>query len=158
LPSVCHDVFPAPIAERTHPWRAADGASWLDDAPSGRLIILPSSGGLLCGAEEAAGQTGPCQHTAADTPLFFADLDAALAAREPGRVHTYYQSWSYGAALDPDVTEAWLTALDAYVADGRVAWATFAEMQDALAKIRRGEQEHRTGKTRVIQSLAELRR
>lgn len=33
-----------------------------------------------------------------------------------------------------------------------------AEMQDALAKIRRGEQEHRTGKTRVIQSLAELRR
>ena len=32
------------------------------------------------------------------------------------------------------------------------------ETQDALAKIRRGEQEYRAGKTRVIQSLAELRR
>lgn len=33
-----------------------------------------------------------------------------------------------------------------------------AEVQDALAKIRRGEQEYRTGKTRIVQSLAELRR
>ena len=32
-----------------------------------------------------------------------------------------------------------------------------AEVADALAKIRRGEQEHRAGKTRVIQSLADLR-
>ena len=33
-----------------------------------------------------------------------------------------------------------------------------AEMQDALAKIRRGELEYRTGKTRLTQSLAEIRR
>ena len=32
------------------------------------------------------------------------------------------------------------------------------EVQDALAKIRRGEQEYRAGKTHVIQSLAEIRR
>ncbi len=32
-----------------------------------------------------------------------------------------------------------------------------AEVQDALAKIRRGEQEYRAGKTRVIHSLAEIR-
>jgi len=33
-----------------------------------------------------------------------------------------------------------------------------AEVQDTLAKIRRGEQEYRAGKTRVIRSLSELRR
>ncbi|MBI3323913.1 MAG: hypothetical protein HYZ92_01355 [Candidatus Omnitrophica bacterium] len=33
-----------------------------------------------------------------------------------------------------------------------------AETQDALGKIRRGEQEYRAGKTRVIRSLADLRR
>ena len=32
-----------------------------------------------------------------------------------------------------------------------------AEVQDALAKIRRGEQGYRAGKTRVIRSLSELR-
>jgi hypothetical protein len=33
-----------------------------------------------------------------------------------------------------------------------------AEVQDALVKIRRGEQEYQAGKTRVIHSLADLRR
>ena len=33
-----------------------------------------------------------------------------------------------------------------------------AEVEDALAKIRRGEREHRAGKTRVIASLAALHR
>ena len=33
-----------------------------------------------------------------------------------------------------------------------------AELHDAIAKIRRGDQEYRSGKTRVISSLAELRR
>ncbi len=33
-----------------------------------------------------------------------------------------------------------------------------AEVEDALAKIRRGEHEYRTGKTRVVHSLIDLRR
>lgn len=33
-----------------------------------------------------------------------------------------------------------------------------SELKDALAKIRRGEGEHRAGRTRLIGSLAELRR
>lgn len=33
-----------------------------------------------------------------------------------------------------------------------------AEVEDALAKISRGEHEYRTGRTRVIHSLADLRR
>ena len=33
-----------------------------------------------------------------------------------------------------------------------------AEVEDALAKIRRGEQEYQAGKTHVIKSLSELRR
>ncbi len=33
-----------------------------------------------------------------------------------------------------------------------------AEVKDALAKIRWGEHEYRTGRTRVIHSLADLRR
>ena len=33
-----------------------------------------------------------------------------------------------------------------------------AEVEDALSKIRRGEHEYRTGKTRIVHSLGELRR
>lgn len=35
---------------------------------------------------------------------------------------------------------------------------TFAELVDALGKIRRGEKAYREGKTRRVKSLAELRR
>lgn len=35
--------------------------------------------------------------------------------------------------------------------------ASLAEVQDALGKIRRGEQEYRQGKTRPVDSLVDLR-
>lgn len=132
-PNLCHDPYPEEIERRITPWRMADGATWLAPADAGGLVILPASGGLVCADEEAAGDLpGGCMHTAADTPYFFDDLDAALAAREPGRVHTYHRGWSYGAVLDPTVTEDWLTTLDEYVARGDVAWATFGEQYDAF--------------------------
>lgn len=131
-PDLCHDPYPEAVEDRIHPWRMADGATWLADDAAGRLVILPASGGLVCAAEEAGGSgPGGCMHTAADTPLFFDDLDAALAAREPGLLNTYHRGWSYGAVLNATVAEDWLTQLDAYIADGDVVWSTFGEQYDA---------------------------
>jgi hypothetical protein len=129
-PVTCHDTFPAAIDERIHPWRAADGASWLTPSATG-LLILPASGGLVCASEEQFGKAGNCTHTSEDTKLFFQDLEAALAARDPARPGAHYLGWSYGALLDVGELEAWLAELAPYVADGRVKWATFAEMQDS---------------------------
>jgi hypothetical protein len=128
-PNTCHDVYPSAIERRIHPWRAKDGATWLAASDTG-LVILPSSGGLICASEEAAGTSGNCTHTSADTDLFFDDLDLAVAARSSTQPGAYYLSWSYGAVLNQQVTEDWLTRLDAYVADGRVQWGTLGEMYD----------------------------
>lgn len=131
-PNLCHDVFPAEIERRLHPWRMRDGATWLDEDPEGPLVILPGSGGLVCAEEETLDAApGNCMHTDADTPIVIADIELALDNRDPDRINAYHLGWSYGAPLDLDVADAWLVQLDAHVATGDLAWATFDEMHDA---------------------------
>ncbi|MFZ5909798.1 MAG: hypothetical protein ACOYYU_07280 [Chloroflexota bacterium] len=120
-PAACHDVFPAELEARLHPWRANSGADWLTNAPNGKLVILPSSGGL-------------CVRQKSDDPscdAFFRELEQAIALSQPGQVNAYYVSWSLGQPIELDVLEAWLQRMDAYVRAGQVEWKTLPEMYDA---------------------------
>ena len=123
-PASCHDVFPAELEARLHPWRANSGADWLTHDPNGKLVILPSSGGL-------------CVRPKSDDPsceAFFRELEQAIALAQPGQVNTYYVSWSLGQSIELDVLEAWLQRIDAYVKAGQVEWKTLPEMYDAYVR------------------------
>ncbi|MBN1920804.1 MAG: hypothetical protein JW892_06130 [Anaerolineae bacterium] len=129
-PAACHDTFPPDLEDRLHPWRASSGADWLTHDPDGRLVILPSSGGLSCMAEEALDQV--CgEFTAEDIDAFLQEFDRAVALSQPGQVNTYYVAWSLGGVLDPTLLETWLQAISPYVASGQVEWKTLPEMYDA---------------------------
>ena len=120
-PAACHDVFPAELEARLHPWRMNSGADWLTHDPNGKLVILPSSGGLCV-----------CQKS--DDPscdAFFGELEQAIALSQPGQVNTYYVSWSLGQPIKLEALESWLQRMDAYVKAGQVEWKTLPEMYDA---------------------------
>jgi hypothetical protein len=131
-PAQCHDPYPEALAERLTPYRADDGLTWTTPIAEGGLVIVPSSGGLACFAENAAvaaSRTG-CEFTREDIELAIAELDEALALVEAGRVNTYYLSWSLGAALDPVLLEEWLAALQPYAEAGLIEWASLVEMYE----------------------------
>lgn len=122
-PAACHDVFPAELEARLHPWRANSGADWLTHDPNGKLVIIPSSSGL-------------CVREKSDDPsceAFFGELEQAIALSQPGQVNTYYVSWSLGQPIELDALEAWLQRMDVYVKAGQVEWKTLPEMYDAYS-------------------------
>jgi hypothetical protein len=120
-PSACHDVFPAELESRIHPWRMNSGADWLTDDPEGKLVNIPSSGGL-CILDKAGDQA--CDE-------FFSELDKAIALAQPGQVNTYYVSWSLGKPADEAKLKAWLQRIDSFVKSGKLAWKTLPEMYAA---------------------------
>jgi hypothetical protein len=131
-PAACHQAYPEELAERLSPYRAADGATWTTPIAEGGLVIIPSSGGLACFEEERASddsKTG-CEFTQADINASIAELEEAIALVEPGRVNTYYLSWSLGQPLNPTLLEEWLAAVQNYVDAGQVEWASLVEMYD----------------------------
>ena len=120
-PSACHDVFPAELETRLHPWRMNSGADWITHDPNGKLVELPSSGSL-CVIEQNGEES--CDD-------FFRELEAAIELSSPGEVNTYYVSWSLGKAIDIADLENWLQRMDGYVQSGQVEWKTLPEMYDA---------------------------
>ena len=46
--SLCHQFVPNDLNGRLHPWRAVDGGNWIPHDPNGELVIVPSSGTLIC--------------------------------------------------------------------------------------------------------------
>jgi hypothetical protein len=139
-PSMCHDTFPADLADRLHPWRMQNGDNWINHHPSGQLVMLPSSEGLACYQEEFAGLTCGQDFTQSDIDLFFSELDKALALSDPNLINIYYVSWSLGKALDMDLMETWLAGIDTYVDQGLVAWKTLPEMYDVYVEWEQGHQ------------------
>lgn len=134
-PSKCHQAYPFELAGRMHPWRMASGEDWILDDPEGRLVILPSGGGLTCAAEEAGleGSYTKCDFKANDIDAVIAELESVLALLEPGKVNTYYVSWSLGKELDDALLGEFLGRVKLYVDDGRVQWKTLPEMYDLYA-------------------------
>ncbi len=119
-PSECHDVIPAELAERIHPWRANSGLDWLTHDPNGQLVILAESGEM------------PTQM--ADIDAFIAELEAAIALSEPGKVNIYYVGKSIGSPVETEVVEAWLQRIQPYVQLGQVQWMTLPEMYEAYVQ------------------------
>ena len=132
-PSACHDLFPEALADRIHPWRMNSGADWITHDPKGKLVMLPSSQGLACYSESAAGVTCNQDFSKEDIDLFFEELDMAVALRDPDQINMYYVSWSLGKALDSELMEEWLRRIVPYVESGLVEWKTLPEMYDAYS-------------------------
>lgn len=135
-PAACHNTFPTSLEERLHPWRMNNGADWLTPVPTGRLVLLASSGGLACMEEDAkgvscAGNKEEKNFTEADIDYFIRELEQAIALAKPGQVNSYYVSWSLGAPLDQQLLETWLQRIAPYVESGQVAWKTLPEVYDA---------------------------
>jgi len=86
--------------------------------------------------EDATGRTpGKSEDlTQADIDYFIRELEQAIALAQPGRVNTYYVSWSLGSPLDSKMLETWLQRIAPYVASGQVAWKTLPEMYDAYVQ------------------------
>jgi hypothetical protein len=131
-PAACHQAYPFDLAGRMHPWRMNSGEDWILPSGNGRLVILPSGGGLTCAAEEAGsdGSYTHCDFDAADVDAAIAGLESALALVEPGKINIYYLSWSLGGELDDSLLEEFLRRVKTYVDEGRVQWKTLPEMYD----------------------------
>jgi hypothetical protein len=131
-PGACHDPAITDLSRRIHPWRAKDGASWDRHDPKGELVILPSSHTLDCYHEAmtTAGNHLKCALDDQDISAFLQELDQAIAIADPDQVNMLYVSWSLGRPMDQALLERWLSAIDPYVADGRVVWKTLPEIYD----------------------------
>jgi hypothetical protein len=135
-PAQFHEAYPFTLEGRLSSWRAENGSNWIDDNPSGDIVIIPSGGGLAYAYEESQGQTGLAgdqQFTAEDITAFEQQLKTILAyikSHESTQPYTYYLSWSFGKALDQNLMEQWLKMVDKYVDSGQVQWQTIPEMYD----------------------------
>src|SRR4030042_6495364 len=85
-PSKCHEAYPFDLAGRMHPWRVASGEDWIIPSADGRLVILPSGGGLTCAAEEAGleGSYTKCEFHATEIAAAVAELENVLALVKAG--------------------------------------------------------------------------
>jgi hypothetical protein len=131
-PAACHQAYPLDLANRLSPWRAASGADWVTPIPEGGLVIIPSGGGLPCMAEEqrTSDSTTRCEFSTEDIPASIAELEEALSLMQPGRLNTYYVSWSLGNPIPPEMLEAWLQAIQPYAASGQVQWVSLIDMYE----------------------------
>ncbi|MEM3555078.1 MAG: hypothetical protein QXU79_04625 [Candidatus Micrarchaeaceae archaeon] len=140
-PAACHQPFPTELKDRIHPWRMSSGTDWLTHDPKGRLVLLPSSGGLACMQEETSSPTTShtgCEFTQEDIDAFIRQLEEALSYVEPDKVNIYYISWSLGKSLDKGLLETWLQRIQPYVQSGRVEWKTLPQMYDAYVAWEQG--------------------
>lgn len=75
-----------------------------------------------------------CTLTNEDVTRAINELDAAIALVDPAKINTFYWVWgsfSISAAEKP-VLEAFLSAVDQRIADGKVEWKNVTEMHDAF--------------------------
>lgn len=131
-PAACHQAYPPDLEDRLAPWRAASGADWITPVAEGGLVLIPSGGGLPCMAEERAsnGSVTRCEFSEEDIAASVEELEEALSLVEPGRINTYYVSWSLGNPLDPALLAEWLAAIQPYVDSGQVQWVSLVDMYE----------------------------
>jgi hypothetical protein len=131
-PAACHQPYPFDLAGRMHPWRMNTGQDWILPSDDGRLVILPSGGGLTCAAEESGSDDSytKCDFSAADVDALVAELEKVLALVEEGKLNAYYVSWSLGKELADSILEDYLRRVKPYVDSGRLQWKTLPEMYD----------------------------
>ncbi len=136
---VCHTSYPIELAQRLHPWRVASSATWLTDDKNGKLVIIPGSGTLPCLEEEATnpGTTLPtCSLTKEDVTRAMAELDAAIALRDPNKLNTFYWVWGSWSISSQEqaILDSFLSEVDKRVAKGQIKWSSIGSMLDAYAE------------------------
>ncbi|MFQ5571413.1 MAG: hypothetical protein ACE5G0_17180, partial [Rhodothermales bacterium] len=134
--SDCHQTYPDAIEKRIHPWRIKDGASWLDDDPSGELVVLPTSGGLNCLHESSTSSASAtvCELNADDLNVLRPDLERAIALRDPDKVNMYYLVLSIGSPYDKEDVRPFLKLVQEYVDKGQVEWSTANKIYSAYTQ------------------------
>ena len=123
-PDKCHTAYPHDTVSRISSWYAASGTTWTTPADSG-LLILHTMGALPCAAEEAAGEVSPtmCPYGMDDVTAAMAELDTAVAARQPGQIHSYVLVASFGQTPNAQVVETLFQQIKAkYVDTGMARW------------------------------------
>jgi hypothetical protein len=133
-PNLCHGQYPKATEDAMTPWYASDGATWTTPASTG-LLILPTRGAMPCSAEEAGGAVSPthCKYGDDDATALLAQLDVAVAARKPGKVHTFVLVASFGQTPDAGILENFLKSIKTkYIDTGKGKWAGVPAMIDAV--------------------------
>jgi hypothetical protein len=129
-PGDCHQPYPSTAAERIHPWRARDGATWTTHDPTGKLVLFPSSGSFVCLHENSGSSesnTG-CQWDSKDVDQAMAIVEEALALRDPKKMNQLTFVWSYGKALDKELLKDLLQRIKVHVDKGDIKWQYASEM------------------------------
>ena len=136
-PAAFHQSYPFTLDGRISPWTAESGLNWLDDSPNGKIVIIPSGGGLSMTYEETQNITakpGQKEFTLEDINALENELNTIFGYMTSDKVYTYYVSWSLGGTLDKAVLESWLQMVNKYVDSGKIQWKTIPEMYDAYIK------------------------
>jgi len=131
-PDKCHGAYPHAIEESITPWYAEAGANWTTPAPSG-LLILPTAGAVPCAAEQAAGAVSPtqCAYGNDDATAVMNELAAAVAARKPGKVHSYVMVASFGQTPNAPVVESLFQQIKTtYIDTGKAKWRKASDIVD----------------------------
>lgn len=130
----------APGFAVVNPWRPAGAANEMERLthdPNGPIIYVPS-GVYPIHCEKLEAVPRPYCHAGFDYTTYA--LRASLESAAPGMVNTFYITFHPGDFLESSddeedyaVWDAWLTEIvDPLVADGRLRWATVAEMARAF--------------------------
>jgi hypothetical protein len=131
-PDKCHGAYPHTIEESITAWYAEAGANWTTPASSG-LLILPTAGAVPCAAEEAAGAISPtqCSYGDDDITAVMNELAAAIAARKPGKVHSYVMVASFGQTPNAQIIEGLFQQIKTtYIDTGSAKWRKASEIID----------------------------
>ncbi|MSR40945.1 MAG: hypothetical protein EXS10_03475 [Phycisphaerales bacterium] len=135
--TVYHDNCPLLLADRVHPLHLADALNWQDDAGEPYVLIGGGIGRIDIYAEQAAGATIPQNPTfnQIDMNLFFASLDAAIAAADPARfakVVVHFALASLDVADEAILRQILARIRTDYIETGLVIWATQGDAYDAF--------------------------
>ena len=135
--TVYHVSCPLDLATRLHPIRMQDALDWNDDKGAPYVLIGGGIGRIDGFSEEAAGLpigTNPTFNQV-DVNAFFAELDLALAVRDPTRFAktvVHFPVASLDAADETVLRQILLRIRNDYVLTGKLIWATQGDAYDAF--------------------------
>ncbi|MFN8053681.1 MAG: hypothetical protein U0Q22_19770, partial [Acidimicrobiales bacterium] len=128
-PSVCHDPLHLELDRLLHPWTTNSSETWIDDDPTGSLVILP---GMESTGLADLSRTG---HTDLDAAVdqWTWMLDDAIAGAVIGQVNVIDVVLSVGAqnSVDDEVLTAMFDVAAERVAAGTLTWVSLADVVSA---------------------------
>jgi hypothetical protein len=131
-PQYCHIAYPYDLPDTISSWYAASGSNWTTPATSGTLV-LPTANPVPCSAEVAGGAVSPtrCGYADDDVTTTLAQIEAAVGARKPDKVHSHVLVASFGQNPNAQVMQALLGEIKTrYVDTGKAKWVKVPDLID----------------------------